>query len=122
MEKSCRKITCGDFNALRQAVALTGIAGEWTKGNNHHQFRTANGTVLNYWKTTGRINFQGPEFAAAELKARVLQRAIVIEVPVNRGQDDRVIRPPRLLPGRWEGKWIFRSARHKAGQPSSAPT
>jgi hypothetical protein len=88
MENADQKITCGDFKALRKLVALTGIAGQWTKGKNHHrQFRTTNGAVLNYWKTTGRINFQGPEFAAAELKARVLQRAIVVKVAVNGGQD-----------------------------------
>jgi hypothetical protein len=78
MEHSDQKITCGDFNSLRQVVALTGIAGEWTQRKNHRQFRAANGAVLNYWLTTGTIFFQGPEFAAAELKAVVLQRAIVI--------------------------------------------
>jgi hypothetical protein len=87
MENADQKITCGDFRALRKLVALTGIAGQWTKGKNHRQFRTTNGAVLNYRKTTGRINIQGPEFAAAELKARVLQRAIIVKVPVNGGPD-----------------------------------
>jgi len=74
------EITCGDFKALRRLVTLTGIPGEWTKGKNgHRQFRTANGAVLNYWKTTGTINFQGSERAAAELRAMLLRRAIVIE-------------------------------------------
>jgi hypothetical protein len=78
MKEQSEQITCGDFNALRQVVSLTGIAGEWTKGKNHRQFRAVNGAVLNYWLTTGTIFFQRPEFATAELKAVVLQRAIVI--------------------------------------------
>ena len=82
------EITCGDFKALRRLVTLTGIPGEWTKGKNgHRQFRTANRAVLNYWKSTGTITFQGRDLPAAELKAMVLQRAIVIRVPVKRGRD-----------------------------------
>jgi hypothetical protein len=82
------EITCGDFKALRRLVMLTGIPGEWTKGKNgHRQFRTANGAVLNYWKTTGTVTFQGRDLPAAELKAMILKRAIVIRVPVNSGRD-----------------------------------
>jgi hypothetical protein len=82
------EITCGDFKALRRLVMLTGIPGEWTKGKNgHRQFRTANGAVLNYWKSTGTVTFQGRDLPAAELKAMVLKRAIVIRVPVNIGRD-----------------------------------
>jgi hypothetical protein len=82
------EITCANFKALRRVVALTGIPGEWTKqSNNHCQFRAASGAVLNYWKSTGRITFQGRELPAAELKALVLERAIIIRVPVNTEQD-----------------------------------
>jgi hypothetical protein len=78
--KKSGQITCGNFKVLRYVVARTGIPGKWTKGENgHRQFRTGAGAVLNYWRTTGTINFQGSERAAAELKAMVLQRAIVIE-------------------------------------------
>ena len=79
MEHLDQKLTCGDFNALRQVVSLTGIAGRWTKTENHRQFRAGSGAVLNYWKTTGTITFQGSERAAAELKAMLLRRAIVVE-------------------------------------------
>jgi hypothetical protein len=79
MKEPSEQITCGDFNALRQVVSLTGIAGEWTKTENHCQFRAGSGAVLNYWKTTGTITFQGSERAAAELKAMLLRRAIVVE-------------------------------------------
>jgi hypothetical protein len=78
------EITCGDFKALRRVVTLTGIPGEWTKKKNGlRQFRAVNGAVLNYWKSTGTITFQGRDLPAAELKAMVLRRAIVIRVPVN---------------------------------------
>jgi hypothetical protein len=79
MKEPSEQITCGDFNALRQVVSLTGIAGRWTKTENHCQFRAGSGAVLNYWKTTGTITFQGSERAAAELKAMLLRRAIVVE-------------------------------------------
>jgi len=78
MPKSRQSITCGNFKAVRQVVRRTGIAGEWSVTQNHCQFRAANGAVLNYWKSTGTINFQGPESAAAELKTTILQRALVI--------------------------------------------
>jgi hypothetical protein len=77
--KKSGQITCGNFKVLRYVVARTGIRGKWTKGGNHRQFRTDSGAVLNYWKTTGTINFQGSQRAAAELRAMLLRRAIVIE-------------------------------------------
>jgi hypothetical protein len=73
------KITCGDFKALRRLVALTDIPGHWIKGENKCQFRADNGAVLNYWKTSGTIFFQGSERAATEFKAMLLRRAIIIE-------------------------------------------
>lgn len=79
MRKSGQIITCGNFKVLRYAVKRTGIPGEWTKDENQYQFRATGGAVLNYWKSTGTITFQGPELAAAELKAMVLRRAIVIK-------------------------------------------
>jgi len=59
--------TCSDFQTVRKPTAKTRIAGRWTKEKNHCQFYADSGAVLNYWKTTGRITFQGPELAAAEL-------------------------------------------------------
>ena len=88
MKKLCQIITCGDFKTFRGIVALAGIPGEWKKlPNGQRQYRTHDGAVLNYWKSTGRITFQGRELPAAELKAMVLQRAIIIRVPVNSEQD-----------------------------------
>ena len=54
-------------------VMLTGIAGEWRQGENLHQYRADSGAVLNWWKSTGTVTFQGPEAAAANLKTAFLK-------------------------------------------------
>jgi hypothetical protein len=77
--KKSDQMTCGDLKALRYAVKRTGIPGKWTKEGNHRQYRATSGAILNYWKTTGTINFQGSERATTELRAMLLRRAIVIE-------------------------------------------
>jgi hypothetical protein len=58
----------GNYKNLQGVMALTGIAGEWREGENHHQYRATNGAVLNWWKSTGTITFQGPESATNDLK------------------------------------------------------
>jgi hypothetical protein len=57
MDMSNLNITCGDFDALRKIVELTGVPGRWVETENHCQFRARSGAVLNYWKTTWTINF-----------------------------------------------------------------
>jgi hypothetical protein len=79
MTKLGNRIMCGDFDALREVIEFTGIAGQWAETENHCQFRAVSRAVLNYWKTTGTITFQGPELAAAELKAVFLKRAVLIK-------------------------------------------
>jgi hypothetical protein len=50
MENSDLKLTCGDFNALRQVVSLTGISGTWTKGKITVNFVSLTGRLLaNLW-------------------------------------------------------------------------
>jgi hypothetical protein len=73
MNISPNKITCSDLAAVRDLVALTGIDGEWTEIGNHCQFRADNGAILNYWKSTGTVNFQGPGLAAEEFKSIFLE-------------------------------------------------
>src|ERR1700738_4172719 len=79
MELSYYKITCLDFEALRKLIALTGISGRWIERNNHCEFRTGDGAVLNYWKSKGTINFQGSELAAEELRIALFKRAVVVQ-------------------------------------------
>lgn len=57
------------FNALQAMVMFAGIAGEWQLGENHYQYRANDGAVLNWWKSTGTITFQGPELVAIAFKA-----------------------------------------------------
>jgi hypothetical protein len=78
VRNSRETITCGDFRVLRYAVRRTGILGKWTKEGNHRQFRAETGAMVNYWKTTGTITFQGRARAVAEIKASLLRRAIVL--------------------------------------------
>jgi hypothetical protein len=63
----------GDFESLQSVVMFTGIAGEWREGENHHQYRAETGAVFNWWRSTGTVTFQGPEAAAANLKAAFLK-------------------------------------------------
>jgi hypothetical protein len=57
-----------DFKTLRKVVALTGILGEWRRRENHRQYRAWNGSVLNWWKSTGTVTFQGPKIPAKALE------------------------------------------------------
>ena len=68
----------GNYRKLRQLTALTGAAGQWRVRENHYQYRAATGAVLNWWKSTRAITFQGPKWAAKELKNAFLKFAIVV--------------------------------------------
>jgi hypothetical protein len=61
------------LDTVRDLVLLTGIDGEWTEVGNHCQFRANNGAILNFWRSTETINFQGPGLAAEEFKAIFLK-------------------------------------------------
>jgi hypothetical protein len=53
----------GSLEELRKIVARCAILGDWqlhTKSN-HHRFRASTGAILNWWPTTGAMNFQGKE-------------------------------------------------------------
>ena len=47
------------YEELQDAVLLANVFGDWAGPGNHKQFRAENGVVLNWWKSTGTINFQG---------------------------------------------------------------
>ena len=63
--KKCR----GRFEKLRELVATTGISGEWVASKQQIQYRTDSGAILNYWESTGTVNFQGSPDSAKELEA-----------------------------------------------------
>jgi hypothetical protein len=69
----------GDFDDLRQVMVLISVGGEWRKRENHHQYCATTGAVLNWWKSTGTIMFQGPTPADKDLEAAFLSVTTVIE-------------------------------------------
>jgi hypothetical protein len=61
------------YAELKHRVSGTGIRGHWRDRGNHKQFRTENGAILNWWETTGTINFQGQVLVAQELEGAFLR-------------------------------------------------
>lgn len=61
----------GSYEELQQLVATTGVDGEWIEQKSQAQYRADSGAVLNFWSSTGTVNFQGPPSAANELEAAV---------------------------------------------------
>jgi hypothetical protein len=59
----------GSYKELKKCVLLTGITGEWRKiENNQVQYRTGDGAVLNWWRSSGTILFQGQAQAIPGLR------------------------------------------------------
>jgi hypothetical protein len=67
-----RKVA-GGFNELQELVATTRNDGEWIEQKQQKQYRAYSGAILNYWESTGTVNFQGPPSAAKEFEAAVFQ-------------------------------------------------
>jgi hypothetical protein len=59
----------GSLVELKAAVAACELEGEWLEntGNGFHSFRADTGEVLNWWPSTGTVQFQGKR--QAEFKA-----------------------------------------------------
>jgi hypothetical protein len=62
-----------DMSRLARLVDLVGLEGSWRDLGNQKQFRASSGAVLNWWKTTGTILFQGPDDEAAQFELQFLQ-------------------------------------------------
>jgi hypothetical protein len=59
----------GGLKKLKKCVSKTGISGQWRKIENHQvQFRTDDGAILNWSKSTGTVWFQGQKPAIPKLK------------------------------------------------------
>lgn len=66
----------GDFKKLEKCVLRTGVPGKWRKIPNHQvQYRTDDDAILNWWKSTGTVAFQGPRLAIEKLKKPFVQAA-----------------------------------------------
>ena len=62
----------GSFMQLEKLVSSRGIAGDWEPmGKAQVRFVSRTGGIMNWWCSTGTINFQGPPEAAYELKVTV---------------------------------------------------
>jgi hypothetical protein len=73
----------GNIENLQSMVMRTGIAGEWCcPSENHYQYRTNAGAILNWWESTGTVTFQGPGAAAANLKAAFVREADIDTHPI----------------------------------------
>jgi predicted nucleotide-binding protein len=59
----------GSLEELKETVAACELEGEWREntGNGFHSFRADTGEVLNWWPSTGTVQFQGKR--QAEFKA-----------------------------------------------------
>jgi hypothetical protein len=60
----------GSYEALQNLLALTAIGGEWRDFGNQQQYVANTGAILNWWRSTKTVYFQGgPPAAKAELEA-----------------------------------------------------
>jgi hypothetical protein len=58
----------GDLNQLKAHISSITKDCEWSGIRNHVQCRFPNGAILNWWKSTGTVQVQGPDEAAAALE------------------------------------------------------
>lgn len=62
----------GTYEELQGLVAAAGHDGTWSDaGNGQKQFRTKTGAVLNWWETSGTLQFQGQASVRDIFKAAV---------------------------------------------------
>jgi predicted nucleotide-binding protein len=62
----------GTYKALQNLIERAGIAGDWSdKPGGLRSFRASAGGIVNWWPSTGTIQFQGPAEGKATLKQAV---------------------------------------------------
>ncbi len=62
----------GSFNELKNIVKSTGVWGEWQSDGSKQTFRSHEGGILNWWQSSGTVQFQGK--AKGKL---ILERSLV---------------------------------------------
>lgn len=80
----------GSYEALQAELMKAGCVGKWSSIDNGHQFRSADGGILNWFPATGRINFQGGAAAKRKLQSSLAAltgesvevSAAVVQAPV----------------------------------------
>ena len=59
----------GSYEGLQNLLALTGIGGVWRDFGNQKQYVANTGAILNWWRSTKTVHFQGgPPAAKVELE------------------------------------------------------
>lgn len=61
----------GSFDQLQLLVSDAGCIGQWSDVTNGKQFKTKDGGILNWYTSTGKINYQGPAAAKNKLMQMV---------------------------------------------------
>jgi hypothetical protein len=78
----------GSYGKLRKCVCRTEFNGVWRDlPNGQKQYRTELGAVLNWWESSGTINFQGRD------PGRSFEKAFIAEAEAKRrlaGEDSRL--------------------------------
>jgi hypothetical protein len=67
----------GSLDDLQDIVMRCAILGEWSfhKKSYFYRFRTSTGAILNWWPTTGTVNFQ--KHHAREFETLFLEHALI---------------------------------------------
>ena len=61
----------GELDQLKAYIMCLCDDGVWSGVRNHFQCRFPNGAVLNWWKSTGTLQVQGPDGPAAALEEQL---------------------------------------------------
>ncbi len=61
----------GEFSELKTYVARLGHTGQWSEDNGKKVFRGKDGAVLNWWPSTGTLQFQGEQSARNRLEEAI---------------------------------------------------
>jgi hypothetical protein len=71
----------GTLPQLQRVVSATGFEGRWETSPHGHQYRCSMGAILNWWPSTGTLNFQGPAWAAAEFESALAAAVADLATP-----------------------------------------
>lgn len=58
----------GSVKMLKNAVKAANIAGKWQSDGSKQTFRSSTGGILNWWPSSGTVNFQGKEPGKSQLE------------------------------------------------------
>jgi predicted nucleotide-binding protein len=86
----------GTFEQLQERVAATGRPGTWGEIARGKQFRTDDGAIMNWFPSTGKLQFQGPEAEREMLKSAL--EAVSVSSPARIDSDTDQLPPGDPLP------------------------